>query len=84
MKVEKRPEPPQGKPALPWPSREECVAAPKCTTEGVGYSLDCWPCRLRDRKLQYLGESRKSSYQSEGAYGQGGGREEVPSQSNPK
>lgn len=61
--VEARPELETGKPSLPWPSREDTVAIPKCTTEGVGYMLEWWPCRFEGKRYIYIGENSRSSYQ---------------------
>ena len=36
---------------------------PKCTTEGIGYALECWTCRLQGRTYRYIGESSRSPYQ---------------------
>ena len=60
---EARPLPEPGKPPLPRPGKEETQAMPKCTTESVGYSIECWTCRLRGRRMQYIGESSRSGYQ---------------------
>ena len=58
-----RPEPKPGSPTLPWPSKEQVRASPKCTSEGIGYQIECWPCRLEGKTFAYIGESRRSSYQ---------------------
>ena len=39
--VEARPPQPLGSPILPRPLREEIRSIPKCTTEGVGYVVEC-------------------------------------------
>ena len=39
------------------------LAAPKCTTEGVGYLVECWPCRQVGNEYVYVGESSRSGYQ---------------------
>ena len=61
--IEEQPDPEPGKPEVPRPSREETMSFPKCTTEGVGYNIECWPCRLKGRKYLYIGETSRSSYQ---------------------
>ena len=58
-----RPEPKPGDPALPRPSREQVRASPKCTSEGFGYKIECWPCRLVGKTFAYIGESSRSPYQ---------------------
>ena len=58
-----RPEPKPGEPALPRPSREQVRASPKCTSEGFGYKIECWPCRLIGKTFAYIGESSRSPYQ---------------------
>ena len=60
---EARPIPEAGQPNLPKPSKEETRSAPKCTTEGVGYVLECWPCRFKGKTFKYIGESSRSAYQ---------------------
>ena len=32
-----------GHPVPPRPSREDVAAMAKCTSEGIGYVLECWP-----------------------------------------
>ena len=61
MELREVPEP--GDPVLPRPGKGETVAAPKCTAEGSGYSLECWSCRLKGRKALYVGETSRSPYQ---------------------
>merc|ERR1712101_22904 len=61
MEQREIPEPDQ--PVLPRPGREETVAAPKCTAEGAGYTVECWPCRLRGERALYVGETSRSPYQ---------------------
>ena len=39
------------------------MAIPKCTSEGVGYILECWPCRLQGHKYRYIGETSRSGHQ---------------------
>lgn len=39
------------------------MASSKCTSEGAGYILECWNCRLEGRKEVYIGETSRSSYQ---------------------
>ena len=56
-----RPEPKPGSPALPRPSQEQVTASPKCTSEGIGYQIECWPCRLEGKTFAYIGESSRSS-----------------------
>ena len=63
--VEARPLPEEGKPPLPRPSRENTLAIPKCRTEGVGYLVECWPCKLAERRYRYVRESTRSGYQRE-------------------
>ena len=58
-----RPEPRPGSPALPKPSKEQVRASPKCTSEGFGYLIECWPCRLEGKMFTYIGESSRSPYQ---------------------
>ena len=60
------PEPRQA--VVPRPSREDTVALPKCTTEGIGYVKECWPCRLQGRKTKYIGEKSRSAYQRAGEH----------------
>ena len=52
-----------GSPALPKPSKEQVRASPKCTSEGFGYLIECWPCRLEGKMFTYVGESSRSPYQ---------------------
>ena len=61
--LEERPLPELGKPELPRPSKEDTFTFPKCTTEGAGYSLECWECRLIGKKYMYIGETSRSPYQ---------------------
>ena len=58
-----RPLPGPGQPIAPRPSREETIALPQCTREGVGYVIECWPCRLQGLKFRYVGETSRSAYQ---------------------
>lgn len=58
-----RPLPGPGQPAAPRPSREDTMALPKCTTEGIGYVIECWPCRLQGKTYRYIGETSRSAYQ---------------------
>ena len=60
--VEERIIPEPGKPELPRSSRKETCTFTKYTTEGVGYSLECWECRLVGRKYLYVGETSRSPY----------------------
>ena len=61
--TEERPVPEPGKPEVPRPSKEETFTFTKCTKEGVGYSLECWECRLEGSKYIYIGETSRSPYQ---------------------
>ena len=61
--VEERPVPQPGSTPLPRPAREDVLAIPKCTSEGIGYYLECWGCRLIGKRYQYVGESSRSMYQ---------------------
>ena len=36
---------------------------PKCTTEGIGYYIECWQCRLLVKMFRYIGESSRSAHQ---------------------
>ena len=63
MEEEQRPLPEPGQPVIPRPSKEDLIALPKCTTEGVGYVLECWPCRLQGLKFRYVGETSRSGHQ---------------------
>ena len=47
----------------PRPAKEDVVSVPKCTSEGAGYSVECWECRRRGEKFQYIGETSRSPYQ---------------------
>ena len=58
-----RPPPSPGDPPLPRPSKDQIKASPKCTSEGIGYIIECWPCRLEGKTFSYVGESSRSSYQ---------------------
>ena len=58
-----RPIPGPGQPTPPRPSREDTVAIPKCTHEGVSYVIECWPCRLTGQSYRYVGESSRSAHQ---------------------
>ena len=58
-----RPVPTPGQPVAPRPAREDLIALPKCTTEGIGYIMECWPCRLQGQKYRYIGESSRSGNQ---------------------
>ena len=58
-----RPIPEPGHPVIPRPAREDTISIPKCTTEGIGYTLECWPCRLHGQQYRYIGESSRSSHQ---------------------
>ena len=58
-----RPLPGPGQPITPRPSREDKIAYPKCTTEGIGYAVECWTCRLQGETYRYIGESSRSAYQ---------------------
>ena len=53
----------EGQPPLPRPGRDEVTIAPKCTSEGAGYAIECWPCRLGGKKAVYIGETSRSPYQ---------------------
>ena len=48
---------------LPRPGKEEMKAAPKCTSEGAGYMIECWTCRKEGKKAAYVGETSRSPYQ---------------------
>ena len=61
-----RPIPEPGQPPTPRPGREETISVPKCTREGIGYMIECWPCRLQGKKYMYIGESSRSPYQRAG------------------
>ena len=50
-------------PPLPKPAKQDTVAAPQCTTEGVGYTLECWTCRLEGTIHRYIGETSRSPFQ---------------------
>ena len=39
------------------------MAFPKYTNEGIGYMLECWPCRLEGKAAKYIGESSRSAFQ---------------------
>ena len=60
---ELRPLPKPGEVPRPKPSKEDTVAFPKCTNEGIGYVLECWPCRLEGKEARYIGESSRSAFQ---------------------
>ena len=60
---ELRPIPQPGEVPRPKPSREETRSFPKCTNEGIGYLLECWPCRLAGKAARYVGESSRSAFQ---------------------
>lgn len=60
---EERKIPEPGQPPCPRPSKEETTSIPKCTVEGVGYIVECWPCRVAGRAAKYIGESSRSPYQ---------------------
>ena len=65
MEEAERPIPEPGQPAVPRPSREDIVALPKFTSEGIGYVLECWSCRLQGRRFKYVGKSYRSGSQSQ-------------------
>ena len=50
-------------PPKPRPGREDTTSLPKCTTESVGYHLECWRCRKEGKKVVYVGETSRSPYQ---------------------
>ena len=52
-----------GGPQKPRPGREDTKSLPKCTTESVGYHLECWGCRKEGRKAVYVGHTSRSPYQ---------------------
>ena len=58
-----RPVPEPGQPNPPKPGREETKSLPNCTTEGVGYYIECWQCRLNGKMFCYVGESSRSAHQ---------------------
>ena len=43
--------------------KEDMIALPGCTEEGVNYSLECLRCRKGDIRRQYLGETSRSGFQ---------------------
>ena len=55
--------PKEGMPPVPRPGREEVKAAPKCTSEGAGNTIECWTYRLGGRKALSIGETSRSPYQ---------------------
>ena len=57
------PIPDPGQPAAPRPSREDTIALPKCTTEGIAYVMECWTCRLAGKSYRYIGETSRSGHQ---------------------
>ena len=61
--MEERQVPEKGETERPRPTKEQTVTFPKCTTEGVGYTLECWECRLGGMKYMYVGETSRSPYQ---------------------
>ena len=58
-----RPLPGPGQPIIPRPAREDTIAIPKCTSEGIGYVLECWQWGLQGKKYRYVGESSWSAHQ---------------------
>ena len=63
-----RPIPEPGQPVIPRPAREDMIALPKCTTEGIGYVMECWLCRLQGQNFRYIGESSRSGNQRAGEH----------------
>ena len=61
--IVERPIPEQGSVPLPRPSKEQTQALPKCTSEGVGYWLECQSYRLLSKEFVYIGESSILGYQ---------------------
>ena len=59
---EMRPVPKEGELPRPKPAREETVSSPKCTNEGAGYMIECWPCRLEGKTFKYIGETSRSPF----------------------
>ena len=51
-------------------SKEEKVAVPTCTREGINYSLECVTCRKLGKRSVYYGESSRSGFQRGGEHAQ--------------
>ena len=50
-------------PIPPKPGKDDTKAAPKCTSEGAWYIVECWTCRKEGKKAAYIGETSRSPYQ---------------------
>ena len=60
---EKRKVPEEGEPLTPKPLKDHMQTIPKCTSEGAGYYLECWECKLEGKTFKYVGETSRSPYQ---------------------
>ena len=52
-----------GETPIPKPSKKDCKAMASCTSESIGYTVECGTCRLNGVRRIYIGESSRSGHQ---------------------